>query len=100
MKVLEARAWARDLREELCARNRMWAQGRLHVESHGDPPVVVYAPDHPTDQDLLVGTLRDHLSGEGVSPGTFPKKHLSEDLKIASERHGNFFEPAYQAILA
>ena len=33
------------LRSELMARNRQYARGRRHVESYGDPPVVVYAPD-------------------------------------------------------
>lgn len=33
------------LRFELMARNRLYARGRVHVESYGDPPVVVYAPD-------------------------------------------------------
>ena len=50
------------LRRELGLRNRVWAQGRAHVESYGDPPVIVYAPE--------------------------------------GGRHGNFFGPAYQAIIA
>lgn len=44
------------------ARSRQWARGRAHVESYGNSPVVVYAPD------------------EG--------------------RHGNFFHPAYRAMIA
>ena len=54
--------YANQLRQELCQRNLRYARGRVHVESYGSPPVVVYAPD------------------EG--------------------RHGNFFDPAYAAILA
>ena len=54
--------YAASLRRELAVRNRRWARGRLHVESYGDEPVIVYAPD--------------------------------------GERHGNFFDPAYAAILA
>ncbi|HET7102789.1 MAG TPA: hypothetical protein VFI20_01760 [Terracidiphilus sp.] len=50
------------LRLELGALNRLLAQGCPHAESHGTPPVVVYAPD--------------------------------------GARHGNFFDPAYAAILA
>ena len=50
------------LRRELAARNRRWARGRLHVESYGGEPVIVYAPD--------------------------------------GDHHGNFFDPAYTAILA
>ena len=53
--------YARDLRRELGLRNRRWARGRAHVESHGTPPVVVYAPE--------------------------------------DDKHGNFFDPAYAAIL-
>ena len=44
------------------ARNRVYARGRAHVESYGNPPVIVYAPE--------------------------------EDC------HGNFFDPAYAAIVA
>lgn len=54
--------YAHQLRLELCLRNRRYARGRVHVESYGASPVIVYGPY------------------EG--------------------RHGNFFDPAYQAILA
>jgi hypothetical protein len=50
------------LRMELAVRNRQYAQERAHVESYGNPPVVVYEPE--------------------------------------DDRHGNFFTPAYQAIMA
>lgn len=50
------------LRQELAARNREWARGRLHVESLGSDPVIVYAPE------------------DGC--------------------HGNFYDPAYEAICA
>jgi hypothetical protein len=33
------------LRLELGLRNRLWARGRAYVESFGDPPVIVYAPE-------------------------------------------------------
>lgn len=36
--------YAAELRRELGERSRAWAQGRLHVESYGTPPVVVFAP--------------------------------------------------------
>ena len=64
--------YAVGLRRELAARNRIWARGRLHVESYGAEPVVVYAPENTSDGGP---------SGE-----------------IA--RHGNFFDAAYAAILA
>jgi hypothetical protein len=36
---------AAQLRLELGVRNRLYSRGRLHVESYGDPPVLVYAPE-------------------------------------------------------
>jgi hypothetical protein len=68
--------FASELRRELGLRNRRWARGRAHVESYGNPPVIVYSPEHPTDEDLSVGT------------------------PLKSDRHGNFFDPAYEAITA
>jgi hypothetical protein len=67
----EASFYAGRLRRELALRNRSWARGRLHVESYGAEPVVVYAPEHRSDR--------------GPS-----------DAMV----HGNFFDPAYAAILA
>ncbi len=57
--------YAGALRRELAERNRLWARGRVHVESYGADPVVVYAP---------------------------------ETAPSGSERHGNFFDAAYDAI--
>jgi hypothetical protein len=37
--------YASQLRLELSLRNRWWARGRAHVESYGDPPVIVYLPE-------------------------------------------------------
>jgi hypothetical protein len=37
--------YASQLRIELGLRNRRWSRGRAHVESYGDPPVIVYAPE-------------------------------------------------------
>jgi hypothetical protein len=36
---------ANQLRHELRLRNRQYAHGRAHVESYGNPPVIVYAPE-------------------------------------------------------
>jgi len=41
---MRAGIYAGELRRELGARNRLWARGRAHVESYGDPPVIVYEP--------------------------------------------------------
>jgi hypothetical protein len=41
---MNASGYASQLRQELGARNRQWARGRAHVESYGNPPVIVYAP--------------------------------------------------------
>jgi len=64
------------LRSEIGLRNRKYAQGRLHVESYGGAPVVVYVPDHPVDEDVSAGT---------------PARAC---------RHGNFFDAAYAAMQA
>jgi len=61
------------LRRELALRNRRWACGRLHVESYGGDPVVVYAPE---DDNASTGVLH------------------------STPCHGNFFDPAYAAILS
>lgn len=63
---------AAQLRRELALRNRRWARGRLHVESYGSDPVIVYAPEHAADEDPCAG----------------------------ARRHGNFFDPAYAAVCA
>lgn len=42
---MNAGGYASQLRQELGARNREWARGRAHVESYGNPPVIVYAPE-------------------------------------------------------
>ncbi len=54
--------YAAQLRQELLLRNRRHACGRAHVESYGNPPVIVYVSENG--------------------------------------RHGNFFDPAYAAIVA
>jgi hypothetical protein len=74
--TVRASWYASQLWQELGLRNRWWAQGRTHVESYGTPPVIVYAPEHITDEDLSAGTL------------------------LESQRHGNFFDAAYAAIAA
>lgn len=43
--TVRASWYASQLRFELGLRNRRWARGRAHVESYGDPPVIVYAPE-------------------------------------------------------
>ena len=42
---IKAGVYATLLRQELGARNRIWARGRAHVESYGNPPVIVFAPE-------------------------------------------------------
>jgi hypothetical protein len=37
--------FASELRRELGLRNRRWALERAHVESYGNPPVIVYSPE-------------------------------------------------------
>jgi hypothetical protein len=43
--VVRSGWYAGELRRELGARNRLWAVGRAHTESYGDPPVIVYSPE-------------------------------------------------------
>ncbi len=59
--AVESAWYASQLRAELLVRSRRHARGKLHVESYGNPPVVVFAPE--------------------------------------DGRHGNFFDPAYDAIM-
>ena len=44
--TVKAGWYAGELRRELGVRSRLWAPGRAHVESYGNPSVVVYAPDN------------------------------------------------------
>ena len=74
LMTVRASWFASDLRRELGLRNRLWGRGRAHVESYGNPPVIVYSPEHPTDEDLSGG------------------------IPAGGGRHGNFFDPAYAAI--
>jgi hypothetical protein len=66
--------FARELRRELEVRSRHWAQGRARIESYGNPPVIVFQPEPPTEEALSLGTTAEY------------------------GRHGNFFDPAYKAI--
>ena len=82
--------YASQLRRELGLRNRRWARGRAHVESYSNPPVIVYAPEHPTDEDQsLHPKAQERLLGD-PDVGTPPER----------VRHGNFFDAAYAAIAA
>jgi hypothetical protein len=95
--------YASQLRIELGLRNRRYARGRAHVESYGNPPVIVYAPEHPTDEDLSVGTPPEHPTVEDLSVGTpeHPtKRNVLVGIPSGSVRHGNFFDRAYAAIAA
>jgi hypothetical protein len=73
---LDATRSATQLRRELALRNRSWSRNRLHVESYGGDPVIVYAPEHSADEDLPTRCARQ------------------------GPRHGNFFDAAYATILA
>lgn len=64
------------LRQELTLRNRLHARGRAHVESYGNPPVIVYAPED------------------------FAEQNPSAENPPDSARHGNFLDAAYTAITA
>jgi hypothetical protein len=74
--AVKASGYAAELRRELGERNRRWARGRAHVESYGNPPVIVYGPEDSLYEHVAVGTPRNQ------------------------RRHGNFFDEAYAAIAA
>ena len=57
MATARASLYASELRRELGLRNRLWARGRAHVESYGNPPVIVYKPYQPASEDPSVGTV-------------------------------------------
>ena len=82
--------YASQLRMELGLRNRRYARGRAHVESYGNPPVIVYAPEHPTDEDLSLGTPPEYPTAED----------LSDRFPVRGGRHGNFLDRAYAAMAA
>src|SRR5579863_3779492 len=50
---------AAELRRELAWRNRKWGRGRLHVESYGGQPVVVYSPQTEADGSVRHGNFFD-----------------------------------------
>ena len=80
---------AHRLRAELAQRNLVYARGRAHAESYGDPPVIVYAPEQAND--------RAALGGRPKQPGN---SNPSQGTPAEATRHGNFFDQAYQAICA
>ncbi|MGD0095437.1 MAG: hypothetical protein ABSB60_03020 [Terracidiphilus sp.] len=43
--ALRAGRYASELRRELMLRSRLWARNWTHVESYGNPPVIVYSPE-------------------------------------------------------
>ena len=45
LNMAKSGLYASQLRNELMARNRAYARGRLHVESFGSSPVIVYVPE-------------------------------------------------------
>jgi hypothetical protein len=52
--MLDKPSWyATRLRLEIGLRNHMWAVGWPHVESYGDPPVIVYAPEEARHGNFL-----------------------------------------------
>jgi hypothetical protein len=56
--MAERTGWyAAELRRELMDRNRLWARAHAHVESYGNPPVIVYPPqDEGTHGNFFPGS--------------------------------------------
>jgi hypothetical protein len=55
---IKAGVYASLLRQELGSRNRLWARGRAHVESYGNPPVIVYEPEDDRHGNFFDGAYR------------------------------------------
>jgi hypothetical protein len=104
MATAKASWYASELRRELGLRNRRWARGRAHVESYGNSPVIVYAPEHPTDEDLSLHPKEQKRLLGDPDVGAPPEHPTDEDLSVGTPpeggRHGNFFDAAYAAIAA
>jgi hypothetical protein len=56
--------YAGALRRELGERARAWAAGRMHVESYGAAPVVVFAPDDHGEAGIQHGNFFDEAYAE------------------------------------
>jgi hypothetical protein len=91
----ESSYYASCLRRELAVRNRRWARRRTHVESYGSDPVIVYAPECNADKDPSAGTPPESVADDGP-----PRSPTGTTPSVETSRHGNFFDPAYAAILA
>jgi hypothetical protein len=53
------------LRAELSERAHLWAAGRLHVESYGQPPVVVFAPEERRHGNFYQPAYREIMARPG-----------------------------------
>jgi hypothetical protein len=63
-----------ELRRELGLRNRLWARGRAHVESYGDPPVIVYSPEDGRHGNFFDASYAA-IAGRGEWMRRFDKIH-------------------------
>jgi Restriction Endonuclease associating with ARP len=54
--------WVNQLRLELVARNQLYARGRAHVESYGNPPVTVYEPEGGRHGNFFDPAYRDIMA--------------------------------------
>ena len=66
--------FASALRYELMLRNRQYAQGRLHVESYGEFPVIVYCPENGAHGNFYEPAYAA-ISGEPMWMRRFDKIH-------------------------
>jgi hypothetical protein len=58
----KASIYASELRRELGVRSRRWARGRAHVESYGNPPVVVFVPEEARHENFFAASYAAILS--------------------------------------
>jgi hypothetical protein len=82
----ETSLFASRLRMELGARNRLHAQGRLHVESYGNPPVIVYAPEEDTRHGNFFDAAFAAITARPEWSRRFEKIHAQARSLPKSER--------------
>src|ERR1035438_7408135 len=77
--AVKAGWFASQLRQELGARNRLYARGRVYVESYGNPPVIVYAPDEGRHGNFFDALLMNVFCAPGVAEASQVRQTLGLD---------------------
>jgi hypothetical protein len=91
--------YASALRAEIGLRNRDWALGRAHVESYGNPPIIVYAPEegrHGNFHDAAFEAIlsrpewmrrfdKIHAQGRALPPSESGRRWRELDSSMSSD---------------